>query len=86
MNRYDLVTWPESQQFIGDPDAILVFPDESKEDEIGCFLDSAYMVPSPDGEYVRLEFPESQGREDDPGALESYDGDVFVPAAAYAAA
>lgn len=79
MNRYFLYTWPASQQFVGDPDAILICPPEGDEME----LDSAYMVPDPEGDYVRTGFPESQRYEGTPGVLESYERDVFVPAKIY---
>ena len=82
MNRYALYAWPTSQQFIGNPDAILICPPEGDELE----LDSAYMVPDPEGDYVRTGFPESQRYQNGDGVLESYDGDVFVLAAAYDAA
>lgn len=74
---YDLVTWPDSQPFIGDETCHLVLPPEGEETE----LDSAYMVPSENGEYEMLAWPDSQGREDEPGALSDYEGNVFVPAA-----
>jgi len=61
-HRYGLFTWPESQEFVGRDDCILVNPPE--EDE-GCTLDSAYLVPitEPDDDeeaYARIPWPESQ--------------------------
>lgn len=60
--RYGLVTWPESQEFVGRDDCILVNPPEDDED---CTLDSAYLVPITDpldeGEaYARVPWSESQ--------------------------
>ena len=62
-NRYGLVTWPESQEFVGNPDCILVAPPDDDMD-----LDCAYLVPeditgplAAGSAYVRLSWPESQG-------------------------
>lgn len=82
MNRYALYAWSASQQFIGDPAAILICPPEGDELE----LDSAYMVPDPEGDYVLTDWPDCQRYQGEDGVLESYEGDVFVPATAYAAA
>ena len=77
--EYGLVTWPESQDVMGEPGAELVLPPESDTDPTA--LDSAYMVPldiiekKKDPEYripvrdkdiyVKLSFPESQEWEND---------------------
>ena len=80
MKRYSLYRWPDSQEFIGREDCVLVMPPQGSEVE----LDSAYMVPEPDGDYVLLDWPERQGLEDAPGSLSSYEGDLFVPVDVYA--
>lgn len=76
MNRYYLYTWPESQTFVGDGNAVLVIPPEGKETE----LESAYMMPDPDGDYTYVDFPDSQMYEGQKGVLGAYDLDgLFVP-------
>ena len=79
MQRYDLVTWPESQDFIGRKDCFLVDPESEKDPDDSNWLDSSYMVPSDDGEYAMLEFPESQNWLDAPGTLYDYESRLFVP-------
>lgn len=63
--RYSIVTWPESQPFVGNPDCILICPPETDIDPTA--LDSAYLVPEkitgpiPTHEaYLRIPHPESQ--------------------------
>lgn len=79
MQRYDLVTWPESQGFIGKEDCFLVDPESEKEPDGSTWLDSSYMVPSEDGEYAMFEFPDSQQYLDTPGTLADYESRLFVP-------
>ena len=66
--RYGLATWPESQDFIGDPRCILVNPPEDSTN-----LDSAYLVPEDitgpldaGGAYLRIPWPEAQAWEEAP--------------------
>lgn len=63
-SRYGLVTWPESQDFVGRPDCVLVIPPQY---DSKLSLDSAYLVPESvtgpldAGEaYVRVPFPDAQ--------------------------
>lgn len=84
--RYGLVTWPESQDFIGMEGCILVDPPLNEKDPTA--LDSAYLVPEnitgplDSGEaYVRVPFPESQkwddSHTDDPDdILHDYDSNA----------
>lgn len=90
MDTYFLLTWPHSQDCIGDPECILINPASAvgEKEEYPCELDSAYMIPTEEGDnledaYVRVEFPEAQrwyGRE---GTIEDYDTNIFVPYADY---
>lgn len=68
-SRYGLVTWPESQDFIGTDGCILIDPPVNEKDPTA--LDSAYLVPESitgplnTGEaYVRVPFPEAQKWDD----------------------
>lgn len=91
--RYGLTTWPRSQDFVGNPECILVRPNGDKD------LDSAYLVPEnikgPLDKYVdhylRIPYPESQEWNCMPkeyGILHDYRTkgtlkDAFVPASLY---
>lgn len=76
-SRYGLVTWPESQNFAGDPRCILVNPPEDSTD-----LDSAYLVPEDiagpldaGGAYLRIPWSEAQAWEEMPEGADT--GDVL---------
>ena len=89
--KYSLYTWPDSQRFVSEEQAILVLPDARK----GIELDSSYMVPrhlEPMNEqetvidetlYIRVEQPEAQHFLYDEQmvlvCIADYDGNVFVP-------
>jgi len=82
MQRYDLVTWPESQSLIGNNACLLIDPESIENDEkddAATTYDSAYMKPCADGEYVRLSWPESQAFAACKDAFADYDGNLFVP-------
>jgi len=71
--RYGLVTWPESQEFVGKEDCVLVSPPEDSED-----LDSAYLVPEEitgplDEAYLRIPWPEAQDWDEVPDGWEPED-------------
>lgn len=75
--RYGLVTWPDSQDFVGNPHCILVNPPEDNTD-----LDSAYLVPEDitgpldaGGAYLRIPWPEAQAWEEMPEGAE--EGDIL---------
>ncbi len=83
--RYELFTWPDSQEYVGRDGCILIMPPE---DDEGCSLDSAYMVPesvlghpvSDDRAFVLVGFPDSQKYENEEGVFRFYDGEgLFVP-------
>lgn len=89
--KYSLYTWPDSQEFVGREEAILVLPNARK----GIELDSSYMVPfhlerqsdqtseSDEYAYVRVEQPDAQHFLNDEQmvlvCIADYDGNVFVP-------
>ncbi len=86
MHQYDLVTWPESQAFIGNSDCFLVDPESVEGDEkdsAATAYDSAYMVPRANGDYVILSWPESQGYQSCKDTLTDNDGHLFVPVEIY---
>lgn len=63
--RYGISTWPESQEYVGNPECVLICPPETVIDPT-C-LDSAYFVPEtitgrlePKHTYLRIPYPESQ--------------------------
>lgn len=63
--RYELYTWPESQEFVGRPGCVLVNPPETMIDTTA--LDSSYFVPEritgnirPGCAYIRIPYPDSQ--------------------------
>lgn len=73
--RYGLITWSESQNFVGVPRCILVNPPEDNTD-----LDSAYLVPEDitgplddNTAYLRLPWPESQAWNEAPNGWDSDD-------------
>lgn len=89
--RFAVVTWPESQDFVGHPDCILILPPENEADPTA--LDSSYFVPESiagpldAGEaYLRIPFPQSQRwddieltQEESDAVLHDYDSqDVYV--------
>lgn len=81
--RYALVTWPESQAFVGNEDCILVCPPE---DDTDGALDSAYMVPvelagvNPvTDEETFIHVDQEDYPADDAECYRDYDGGLFVP-------
>ena len=88
-NNYTVVTWPESQDFIGNDECILICPPATDIDPTA--LDDAYLVPEDligpidAGEaYVRVPWPKSQrwddaNTEDPDDVLRDYETqDVYV--------
>lgn len=82
MQRYSLYNWPDSQEFVGRDDCILIDP------EGDTYLDSSYLVPVTDEEqfkdsdYVEVEWPDMQTLENDPSiafeSLHNYTGRLFI--------
>lgn len=63
--RYGISTWPESQEFVGNPECMLICPPATSLDPTR--LDSSYFVPESitgplesKHAYLRIPFPESQ--------------------------
>lgn len=80
MIRYDLVTWPESQMFLGKKNIILIDPNSDKTKAFGPNgPDSAYMIPRTNGEYASFSFPDTQAYESLQDTLADYKGTLFVP-------
>ena len=94
MQKYTLYTWPDSQEFVGNPLCFLVFPPDNEVDPTR--LDSSYMVPvtvaEPAGAekvYVKLNETESSGWHDmtdnEDNVLFDYDGHAYVDESLYEA-
>lgn len=93
MQKYTLFTWPDSQEFVGNPLCALVCPLENDDT---LHLDSSYMVPievagpAEAGKiYVKLSKAESQNwldkTNDEDNVLFDYDGHAFVEESLYEA-
>lgn len=94
MQKYTLYTWPDSQQFVGNPLCALVCPPDDEVDPTR--LDSSYMVPieiadpaEAEKVYVKLGKAESQNWLDKTNntdnVLFDYDGHAFVEESLYKA-
>ena len=89
MDRYTLVTRPEGRAFTGDKRCFAVDPASDRLGAAGIdptCLDQAYMAPRTDGEYTMYGRSDGHDHGDKAGALADYDGHVFVPDDATAAA